>query len=83
MDGLSPATIEALKGIIEVRDFASRKYFNLPYMDLYFQGTRNIYPDSEAKLAAIDFLYELRITDESYAKSNGLLTDWVWDDETF
>lgn len=82
-DGLSPLTTKALEGLIQVRDYASRKYFNLPYMDLYFQGTRNIHPDSEAKLAAIDFLHEVRITDESYARLNGLIIDWEWEEPEF
>lgn len=73
--GLSPLTIEAFKGLIQVRDYASRKYFNLPYMDLYFQGTRFTKPDAEKKLAAINHLFEMRITDYSYAELNDLETD--------
>lgn len=82
-EGLSSITEEALQGFITVRDFASRKYFGVSYMDLYFQGTRNLTPNAEAKLAAIDFLYEVRIWDESYARLNDLLMDWEWEEPEF
>ncbi|MCR9172456.1 MAG: hypothetical protein NXI10_08200 [bacterium] len=76
MEGLSPMTTEAIKGLIQVRDYASRKYFGMSYMDLYFQGTRFLQPDSEKKLTAIDHLFPTSIVDLSYARLNNLWTSW-------
>ncbi len=81
-EGLSPLTIEALKGIISVRDYASRKYLNLSYIELYFQATRDIKPEAKKRLEAIDFLFQTRIIDYSYAELNNLKTDRVeWEIE--
>ncbi|MDA8648234.1 hypothetical protein N9L43_00325 [bacterium] len=75
--GLSPLTLEAIKGLIQVRDYASHKYFDRSYLDLYFEATRYTDSRAEEKLTAIDFLYPIKITDYSYAELNGLNLGWV------
>lgn len=74
--GLSQITLEAIKGMIEVRDYVSKKYTGVSYMDLYFRGTRNIRWNSKAQLEAINSLIPLIIMDYEFAKRNELFTPW-------
>lgn len=79
--GFSESTAEAIKAFIEIRDYAAKKYFNRSYMDLYFHGTRYTNSEDRKKLDAIDHLYEIRITDFSYAELNDLRTGRVLEEQ--
>jgi hypothetical protein len=71
---MSELTLESIKGLIEVREYASEKYFNRSYLDLYFDATRDLTPGSDKKLEAINQLFKVRIIDLGYAERNGLST---------
>ncbi len=74
--GLSPLTEEAIRGILNVRNYASRKYFGVSYYSLYFDASRKNDAKAQNKVDAIDHLYQMKIVDESYARSKGLQTKW-------
>ncbi|XOV66656.1 MAG: hypothetical protein ACFHU9_13605 [Fluviicola sp.] len=75
--GLSPLTINTLKALLEIRDHAARKYFQVSYRDLYFQSTRYYDTKADNRMKAIDLLFPVRIIDKSYTDRNDLKTSWV------
>ncbi|GAB5416759.1 MAG: hypothetical protein Crog4KO_22480 [Crocinitomicaceae bacterium] len=74
--GLSPMTEEAIRGILNVRNYASQKYFGVSYYSLYFDATRKNDTKAQDKMNAIDHLYQMKIVDESYARLEGLRTKY-------
>jgi len=77
--GLSPLTIEVLKGLIHARNEQTKKYLNVSYYHLYFQATRFNDKSAAQQMEAIDHLCPARIVDHSFAKSKGWLTDWSYE----
>lgn len=72
--GLSSLTEDAIRGLLNLRDYAAQKYFDTSYYDLYFAATRYNNEEAQKKVDAINNLYAMRIVDESYATSEGLYT---------
>ena len=70
-----------MKGLIQVRNFTAKKYFDVSYMHLYFQATRFNDKSAAQQMEAIDLLCPARIVDHSFAKSKGWLTDWSYEPE--
>lgn len=67
---LSPLTKEVVQGIFQLRDQAAKKYFNESYLSLHFKSTHCFNSASKEKMAAIDYLYQMRVIDMHYAERN-------------
>lgn len=70
--GLSPLTQKAILGMLELRNFISKKYFNKSYLELYFQAARYNNLKAINQLNAINFLCQIRITDFGYSDNHNL-----------
>jgi hypothetical protein len=77
--GFSSLTIEALQGMLDVRNWAAKIYFDESYLSLYFKATRYYDEKANRKIQAINNLYKINISDHSYADSKDLL--WGWNSE--